>query len=378
MPAGSGGTGAANGSPTGGVPSAAGSGGTGGAPATSGNAPMGGGGPSGSGGVAGMNGSGGTPGAGGSGAAAGVDSMGGVPGGGAGGDAAAGGTAGADGGAAGVAGAGTAGADGEAGGAAGAGTAGTGAGEGGTGGTAETPGEGGAGGSAGGGDAGSPSFRPCPTNGDPCKVLPLGDSITHGVQSRDNAGYRSHLFKLAVEADQKLTFVGSQSSGPDQVAGKPFPKNHEGRSGWTIDPGHSKYGSGGISSLIPNPALSASPNIILLMIGTNDITSTDNPGTTAERLDGLLEKLVQAAPESLIVVAQITPVSFDSADLRNYNAKIPGIVQARIEKGQHLLLVDMSKMPTSGLAPDGVHPNDQGYAYMANVWYEAIKEFLPN
>ena len=303
-----------------------------------------GGGPAEPGGSAGLNGAGGTPGAGGFGGAAGVDSMGGVPGGGA----------------------------------AGAGTAGTGAGDGGNGGRAGAPADGGAGANAGSGGEGSTSFRPCPTNGDPCKILPLGDSITHGVQSKDNAGYRSYLFELAVEANQNLTFTGSQSSGPNQVAGKPFPKNHEGRSGWTIDPGHSKYGSGGISSLIPNPALSASPNIILLMIGTNDITSTDNPGTTAERLDGLLEKLVQAAPESLIVVAQITPVSFDSADLRNYNAKIPGIVQARIEKGQHLLLVDMSKMPTSGLAPDGVHPNDQGYAYMANVWYEAIKEFLPN
>ena len=26
----------------------------------------------------------------------------------------------------------------------------------------------------------------------------------------------------------------------------------------------------------------------------------------------------------------------------------------------------------------GVHPNDQGYAYMANIWYAAIKDFLPN
>lgn len=266
------------------------------------------------------------------------------------------------------------------GGKAGAGAGGKGGSEsGGNGGRAGAPNDGGAGGSnAAGGSGGSTSFRPCPTNGDPCKVLPLGDSITHGVQSSDNAGYRSQLFKLAVAANQKLTFTGSQSSGPDQVSGKTFPKSHEGHDGWTVDPGYSKYGSGGISSLIPSPALSTVPNIILLMIGTNDITSTNSPGTTADRLDGLLGKLVQAAPNALIVVARITPVGYDSADLTNYNAKIPGLIQARVTKGQHLIGVDMSKMPTSGLASDRVHPNDQGYAYMANVWYEAIKGFLPN
>lgn len=39
-------------------------------------------------------------------------------------------------------------------------------------------------------------------------------------------------------------------------------------------------------------------------------------------------------------------------------------------------MVDMSKMPTSQLA-DGVHPNDAGYSYMADVWYAAIKDLLP-
>ncbi len=302
------------------------------------------GGSAGVGGSAGLSGAGGTANAGGSVATGGSNAMGGASGGGAGG-AAAGAGAGGKGGAAGNGGAQSNG---------GAGAA-----------------------NGGGGSGGAASFQPCPTNGDPCKVLPLGDSITHGLQSSDNAGYRSQLFKLAVAANQKLTFTGSQSSGPNQVSGKDFPKNHEGHDGWTVDPGFSKYGSGGISSLIPNPALSTAPNIILLMIGTNDITSTNSPGSTADRLDGLLGKLVQAAPDALIVVAQITPVSYNSADLTNYNAKIPGLVQARIAKGQHLVGVDMSKMPTSGLAGDGVHPNDQGYAYMANVWYEAIKGYLP-
>jgi lysophospholipase L1-like esterase len=226
-----------------------------------------------------------------------------------------------------------------------------------------------------GGAGGAGSYSPCPSS--PCKILPFGDSITHGLQSSDNGGYRSQLFKLIVAAGQSVTFVGSQSSGPDQISGKTFPKNHEGHDGFTVDSGSSKYGTAGISSLIPSPAFSTIPDIVLLMIGTNDITSSNDPAGTATRLDGLLGKIVAAAPKALIVVAQITPVGYTSADLTNYNAKIPGLVQARVAQGQHIVSVDMSKMPTSDLASDKVHPADAGYVYMAGIWYAALKDLLP-
>ena len=58
-------------------------------------------------------------------------------------------------------------------------------------------------------------------------------------------------------------------------------------------------------------------------------------------------------------------------------AKIPGIVQSHAAKGQHIIGVDMSKLPLSDLHSDGTHPNDQGYTYMAGIWYAAIKDLLP-
>ena len=39
--------------------------------------------------------------------------------------------------------------------------------------------------------------------------------------------------------------------------------------------------------------------------------------------------------------------------------------------------VDVNKLPMAGLSSDGVHPNDQGYTYMAGIWYAAIKDLLP-
>jgi len=261
------------------------------------------------------------------------------------------------------------------------------AGESSSGGAADSAGSAGMGGAAG---SSATSYKPCPTTGEACKILPFGDSITEGVKSSDNAGYRSQLFKLIVAAKQKVTFMGSLTGGPAQVSGQTFPRMHEGHAGWTIDPGYSEFsGYGGISSLVPSPALSGGPHIILLHIGANDLFPTKDGAGMATRLNALVEKIAHDAPSALIVLAQITPVGstnnghtaaqVDAANAAqmSYNSKIPAIVQAHVAKGQHIIGVDMSKMPLSGLTTASVHPNNQGYAYMADIWYAALKELLP-
>lgn len=220
-------------------------------------------------------------------------------------------------------------------------------------------------------------YKPCPTNGTPCKILPFGDSITRGAKSSDDGGYRAPLYKLVVAAKQKATFTGSQSHGPSQVSGQPFPRSHEGRAGWTIDPGFNMVSSsyGGISSLVPSPALDGNPHIILLHIGTNDLFARETANMAA-RLEALIDKIAKNAPNALIVVAQITPLASPRPALTDFNGEIPGIVQSHAAKGQHIIGVDMSKLPLSSLS-DGTHPNNQGYAYMADVWYAAVKDLLP-
>jgi len=273
-----------------------------------------------------------------------------------------------------------------------AGSALTGTGGGGAGGLGGGAARGGAGGATatGGAAGGTAAYAPCPTDGSACKILPFGDSITEGALSSDDAGYRSQLFKLIVAAKQKVTFVGSLSNGPTQVSGQAFPRMHEGHSGWTIDPGLSEYsGYSGISTLVPSPALNGKPNIILLHIGANELFPTHDGVGMATRLDALVEKLAEDAPTALIVLAQITPVgstnkghtaaqvaAANDAQMV-YNSKIPGIVAAHAAKGQHIIGVDMSKMPLSDLSTASVHPNDQGYAYMANIWYAALQNLLP-
>jgi lysophospholipase L1-like esterase len=331
----SGGAGATGGSSTGGA-GTAGGGGTGGGSAGAGG--RGGGGATGgsSGGAAGGGGDAGGAGRGGNGGAAGGASG-----------------AGGRGGAAGSAGRGGSG-----------GAAGTGGGAGGSGGGAGTGG--GAGGS--GGAGGATPFRPCPTNGDPCRILPLGDSITDGYNIP--GGYRIDLFRRARTAGKNITFTGSQTNGPATVDGVTFPNRHEGHSGWRIDM---------IDDRVPSPALQMVPHIVLVMAGTNDAIQNVNVSTAPARVGTLIDALTAGAPDALIVVALLTPLGDNAQEARvaSINSGLPAIVQSRASAGKHVVLVDMhTGFPESELA-DMIHPNMTGYNRMAGVWYAAIGPLLP-
>jgi hypothetical protein len=210
-------------------------------------------------------------------------------------------------------------------------------------------------------------FDPCPAAGS-CKVLPLGDSITYGSPT-NNGGYRVELFTRAVTSGKHLTFVGSQSDGPATVAGMPFPANNEGHPGWTIAQ------VAGIAT--PSSALQASPEIVLLHIGTNDLPNSLSGAS--DRLAQLVDQILAALPSSLLVVAQIMPLPWAESSVVTYDAAIPGIVQARAAKGKHIILVDMNTgFPSSnGFASDNIHPNDTvGYPWMGDNWYGTIAPYL--
>jgi lysophospholipase L1-like esterase len=241
----------------------------------------------------------------------------------------------------------------------------------------------GSGGGASGAGGSGGGYQPCPADGSPCKILPFGDSITWGVGDEGNGGYRGPLFGLAVAAGQKITFTGSLNNGPSTVSGQPFPKRNEGRSGWTISTANSSSGSvAGVAALIPSPAFDTnsggSPHIILMMIGTND-TGNSTGAQMATRLGALIDKITGAAPNALLVVAKITPVSWATTAVNAYNDAIPGLVQSRAATGKHLLVADMNGgfNTATMLSSDNLHPNNAGYKFMASRWYAVVGSLLP-
>jgi lysophospholipase L1-like esterase len=244
---------------------------------------------------------------------------------------------------------------------------------------AGSAGLGGSSGGAGGGNA----YLPCPmTAGAACSVLPLGDSITEGYGS-SGAGYRVELFTLAVQNSKNLTFVGSLQNGPSTVANRAFPQHHEGHDGYTIDSG---TGHSGISGSITDQAIANyHPNIVLLMIGTNDINGNIDIATAPNRLGNLIDDITTRAPNALVVVATIIPIANagTNQNVKTYDATIPGLVSARASAGKHVVLVDnyaaFSQDPNyqTSLMYNYLHPNDAGYAVLGRAFYGAIGALLP-
>jgi lysophospholipase L1-like esterase len=225
-----------------------------------------------------------------------------------------------------------------------------------------------------GGDTGataSVTFRYQTGGPAPLRILPLGDSITDGRGGSD-AGYRRPLLDLLTKAGRLAQFVGLATGNagtlpPDQL-------HHEGHNGAVIAAGNT--GRPGLTDRIDTwlGPTGVRPDIILLMVGSNDVTMDYELSGAGKRLETLIARLAEAAPKARILVAQITPSADPAVDgrARTYNAAVAAAVAARAAAGESVRLVDMHTAVAPRNLRDNVHPNDAGYAEMAAAWFEAI------
>ena len=120
------------------------------------------------------------------------------------------------------------------------------------------------------------------------------------------------------------------------------------------------------------------------MIGTNDAIDDYQMANAPTRLGNLIDSIIAALPNALVIVAQIIPSQDDALNTRiqTYNAAIPAVIQTRASAGKHVLLVNMYPVIASNpsyktaLLNDTWHPNSAGYALMAQVWYGVLGPLL--
>ena len=191
------------------------------------------------------------------------------------------------------------------------------------------------------------------------RVMPLGDSITHGTQFP--GGSRTGLWQRFTTNRYTVDFVGSQFNGPSTLGDH----DHEGHGGWRIDQ---------IDANIVGWLNTFNPHTVLLHIGTNDVLQNFNLSGAPGRLSTLLDRITNTKPTAEVFVAQIIPLSNAGQDAaaRNFNAAIPGIVQSKVNAGRRVHMVDMHSALTTADLIDGIHPTAGGYEKMAAVWYSAL------
>jgi hypothetical protein len=122
---------------------------------------------------------------------------------------------------------------------------------------------------------------------------------------------------------------------------------------------------------------SYTPHFVLLHIGTNDsLHSSSGPNAAADRLSALVDKFSVKLPNTHIIVATIV----SGSNIGTYNERIRTMVPQKKAQGKKVYLADLANaglICSADFRPgDCVHPDDSGYAKMANAWYPVMKTII--
>lgn len=198
-------------------------------------------------------------------------------------------------------------------------------------------------------------------------VLPLGDSITRGDATQ---GYRFHLWSQMVDGQKDVNMMGSLSSGGTTG----FDPQHEGHSGFTVQQ---------VANALPGWLKHyPPPDVVLLHIGTNDLTRRQVTPISAMKKDlgRIIEVLRARNPSVRIFVAQIVPSKDTAANrlIAEYNRGVREVANRYTTSRAPVVVVDMFTGfdRAVDLSSDGIHPSRAGYRKMAGRWYAAINPVL--
>jgi lysophospholipase L1-like esterase len=224
--------------------------------------------------------------------------------------------------------------------------------------------------------------------------LPLGDSITAGIIAGGkpgSGGYRPLLQQLLAEHQNDAILVGTRSDFSPSLT-DPW---HDGWPGYVIratSPGApgQLYGP-----LVRQVIQQTHPDVILLMIGTNDFlryqatNGAYSVDDIVQSMDLLLQEIYAVAPHVRVIVGAIVdspkvdPCYIERFDTgrsscdRQTHPSLAELVRKYSAKGYAIdYAMDlMNAVPRDDEHfPDGIHPANGtgGYDAIARVWYRAL------
>lgn len=119
------------------------------------------------------------------------------------------------------------------------------------------------------------------------------------------------------------------------------------------------------------------PNIVIIMLGTNDANAiiTPNNGSFVSSYVKLVEEFQALSSQPKIWIVKPPPVfsngTTPSAELLN-NYILPSIEQVALQTNSPIIDVYSAVSNSSQFFPDGVHPDPDGSQLIANEIYRAI------
>jgi lysophospholipase L1-like esterase len=222
------------------------------------------------------------------------------------------------------------------------------------------------------------------------QIMPMGDSITDDCEVQ--GAWREPLQPLFDSNGIQFNFVGRENSS--FTVGQAFTKvHHEGYCGAVIaSPGVSTpehfytAAQNYLDNIAPDALAAHTPNILLVLIGANDIGHGRNPTLTGGTIISNFLSIVFADdPGVNVILAKITTLSNAAlgyapyaTNVPIYNAALQAQVNIRHAKGQNVYLADMFSQVdyNTMFMSDHLHPNALGLATMAQEWYTRVQSIL--
>lgn len=197
------------------------------------------------------------------------------------------------------------------------------------------------------------------------RIMPLGDSLTSGYPGSDS--YRACLLKLLKQNKFNVNFVGSQSDGTKDLPDK----DHEGHGGYT---------SSQLEGCVYKWIDQFSPQIVLLLIGTNDMCQNVPPEVCSSNIGRIIENIMLKSKGIRVFVSSIPPLGYGTKINNNIvdtNNLIKSVIEAEKSKGFFVRYVDGgSLVSVEDLYKDHVHINPDSGANekLAAAWDEALED----
>jgi lysophospholipase L1-like esterase len=227
----------------------------------------------------------------------------------------------------------------------------------------------------------------------PIKIMAVGDSITDDCVF--NGAWRQYLQPLLDTNGYPFTFVGRVQSS---VSGSFTKTHHEGYCGAVIAPpgvmttpvngyaGADVYLQTIVADAFTN---GTTPDLVLLLIGVNDIGRGRNPYFVATNdMPNLLDIIFSHAPNANVILTKVTSLynanltglnyAAYAANIPIYNAALQAMVNHRRALGQNVFLADIFSVVDIGTMYNGdhVHPNATGLQAVAQEWFTRIQSII--
>lgn len=232
------------------------------------------------------------------------------------------------------------------------------------------------------------------------KIMAVGDSITDGYSEQD--GYRKYFYhRLVDQKKYSIDMVGSKDGWTatwdfDDGTYSYDPAN-TGYSGYTIQSyQYNNQNRIGILETISSGEKKdiiqiTSPEIVLLMIGTNDIMDSYKMDEIQARLQALVDEIYRQKSDVTLMIMSPLPIDAPASGWLQQNTmntniktcmtaikKIVDAEKAAGKKCEYLATNELFTKQTDYTAylNDYCHPNRAGYTLMGNYLADAVDSYL--